>query len=114
MEQNIFNTGYRSSLDIINDILLVAEKEEGVKKTHIMYRANLSFKLLSKYMNKIINSKLLHKRKTLFFITEKGKEFVRNYHDYQNNRTNYWKQHSLLTKNKDILDRMLKTSLSSL
>ena len=51
--------GYRRKLDIIADMLLVAGSGSGAKKTHIMYQANLSHRLLIKYLEEVVRAYLL-------------------------------------------------------
>jgi len=66
---------YRSRLQILVDILSLAN--EGAKKTHIMYGANLSIKLLHKYLGEVLNSGLVCLRDDgLYEITEKGLVFL--------------------------------------
>jgi predicted transcriptional regulator len=47
----------RNDLDICVEILQVARK--GAKKTHIVYRANLNFKIVRKYINRLIKNGML-------------------------------------------------------
>jgi predicted transcriptional regulator len=48
---------YRDRLAIIADILEVANRS--VKKTQIMYQANLSYKVLQKYLTELSEATLL-------------------------------------------------------
>ena len=48
---------YRCKLDIIADILTVATRKP--KKTQIMYQANLSFRVLQKYLAEISGASLI-------------------------------------------------------
>ena len=48
---------YRDRLDIIADILNVVSRE--AKKTQIMYQANLSYKVLQRYLNEIVDASLV-------------------------------------------------------
>jgi len=50
-------SSHRSRIDIIADILDAADG--GARKTHIMYRCNLSFKQLETYLNLLLNRRLL-------------------------------------------------------
>lgn len=76
---------HRGRLDIIADILNTSLG--GVKKTYLMYRCNLSFKQLKYYLDFMLRKGLLRfgavrDDKTnlgLLEITDKGKEFLRNY-----------------------------------
>ena len=74
---------YRSRLDIIADMLHVVS-EGGAKKTQIMYQANLSYKVLTKYLTEVIEACLvrLQREKRCYVLTSKGKEFLEKYKDY--------------------------------
>ena len=66
---------YRSHLEILVDILSLVK--EGARRTHIMYRANLSFKLLDKYLNEVLTAGLARLGDDGFYkITEKGLIFL--------------------------------------
>ena len=73
----------RSQFEICLDILkAIAEGRR--KPTHIMYRANLSWIRLKKYLNFLIAQGLLKKTVSdssgaIFSLTEKGKEVVKYY-----------------------------------
>jgi len=58
-------SSHRSRIDIIADILDAAD--EGARKTHIMYRCNLSFKQLETYLDLLLNRGLLKR------VPEEGK-----------------------------------------
>ena len=77
---------YRSRLDIIADILLVASRN--AKKTQIMYQANLSYKVLKRYLAEIVEASLIHfeGEKQCYTLTSKGQEFLEAYKQYS--RTN--------------------------
>jgi predicted transcriptional regulator len=74
---------YREDLDIIADILSVAIKG-GAKKTQIMYQANLSYMLLKKYLNDVLEASLLRfdNDSGCYFLTPKGKRFLIVYREY--------------------------------
>lgn len=74
--------GYRSKLDIIADMLNVAG--EGAKKTQIMYQANLSYKLLTKYLNVARRAYLLsfERKQRHYVLTQKGRQFLDVYKEY--------------------------------
>ena len=73
---------YRNRLEIIADILQVAS--QNAKKTQIMYQANLSYKVLKKYLREMTVASLIRFETTdqLFVITQKGKDFLEAYRDY--------------------------------
>ena len=73
----------RDRLYIMAEILNVAK--DGVLKTQIMYRANLSFAQLNNYLSLLTDLKLLNEnssdRKTMYKTTKKGAKFMENYKD---------------------------------
>ena len=73
----------RDKLFIIAEILEIAK--DGVLKTQIMYRANLSFTQLNDYLNFMLKNELLEKvlmnDKEVYKATEKGMIFLQNYHE---------------------------------
>jgi predicted transcriptional regulator len=73
---------YRGKLDIIADILQVASQK--AKKTHIMNKANLSYKVLNKYLRQISEASLIsfEAAEQCYALTPKGLEFLEAYKDY--------------------------------
>jgi predicted transcriptional regulator len=73
---------YRGRLDIIADILNVANRN--AKKTHIMYQANLSYKVLQRYLAQIVGASLINfeNEKQCYQLTDKGREFLEAYQKY--------------------------------
>lgn len=72
---------YRNRLQIIANILLIASS--GAKKTRIMYQANLSYKLLCRYLNEVLDAGLICFGKgECYVLTAKGKEFLRRHEEY--------------------------------
>ena len=76
------NSKYRSKLQIVADILIVAEN--GAKKTRIMYQANLSHDLLKRYLDETLEANLIsiNKDEKSYITTEKGKVFLKKYKEY--------------------------------
>jgi predicted transcriptional regulator len=78
-ENNIMKN--RSRIEIFYDI--IAATRASAKKTHLMYRSNLSFKQLDLYLNFLLRQKLVEERFDIetasktYFVTEKGLEFLR-------------------------------------
>ena len=79
---------HRSRADIIASILRAAVR--GAKKTHIMYRCNLSFGQLQTYLGILLDRGLLRVAESgrggnpiLFQTTAKGRAFLRAYRDLQ-------------------------------
>jgi len=80
-------SGRRSRLELIFDILLAIQNKGGrIKPTHLMYKSNLSHKLLNSYLEEliqkelvIINEEFVKKKKApnkVVFITDKGLGFL--------------------------------------
>jgi len=73
--------GRRSNLDIIADILDASHRR--VKKTRLMQNSNMSFAQLQKYLDLILNARLLFVENDgphlLFKISGKGKSFLNTY-----------------------------------
>jgi predicted transcriptional regulator len=80
-----FSLAHRSRIDIIANILRAAEK--GTRKTHIMYKCNLSYRQLHTYLEFLIERKLVkythstgeEKTSGTYETTSKGKAFIQAY-----------------------------------
>jgi predicted transcriptional regulator len=76
----------RSRIEILYDIVAAAKPSS--KKTHLMYKGNLSYQQLDLYLNFILKNGLLEERFVddvrLYFITHKGIEFLRLFEDMRN------------------------------
>ncbi len=77
----------RSRLELIFDILLAIQNKGGrIKPTHLMYKSNLSHKLLNNYMEELIAKELIsveeeftkkrQKSTKTIVITDKGLGFL--------------------------------------
>jgi len=72
---------YRDRLQIIADILSIASKQ--AKKTQIMYQANLSYRLLCRYLNEVLDTGLVSfENGDYYALTAKGKEFLSRHEEY--------------------------------
>ncbi len=73
--------GKRGRFEILYGILSVCRKP--AKKTSILYRCNLSYSQLQKYLDYLVSHTLLgsqeNEGRRFFQITEKGKEFLDEY-----------------------------------
>ena len=67
----------RDRLSIVAAVLEAANP--GTSKTHIMFSANLSFKLLEKYLEVASHAGFLQHRESKYYLTELGQEFLREY-----------------------------------
>ena len=65
----------RKRLEIVRDVLLAAEGSS--KKTHIMYGANLSYKLVTRYLAAMTKAGLLRtSNNSSYLVTDEGKIFL--------------------------------------
>ena len=72
----------RARTEIVYDILATIEKSKiGEKPTHIIFKANLSKKLLDKYLTIMLADELVKivfvANKTRYIITKKGESFLK-------------------------------------
>ncbi len=71
----------RGTLDLVADILEVAKT--GAAKTRIMYRANLSFKLLKKYLGMAIRIGFIRPHAFGYELTDEGHVFLKRYREFK-------------------------------
>jgi len=73
----------RIKLEVIRDILEVLNSNSNVKKTHIIYKANLSNNSAKLYLGELLKNnfleEFLNNGKKYFRITPKGNEFLREF-----------------------------------
>ena len=71
----------RGKIQIMGDVLALATS--GIKKTHIMYRANLSYEQVHLYLGELIGKRLITQdvspEGVVYRTTEKGREFLLHY-----------------------------------
>lgn len=74
---------YRSKIEVVADVLSAAL--EGAKKTHIMYRGNLSFRLVNAYLSVATRAGLISfdDESGFYSATEKGKLFLDRFKRYK-------------------------------
>jgi predicted transcriptional regulator len=72
---------YRDRLQIIASILTIASRR--AKRTRIMYQANLSYKLLCRYLGEVQDAGLVSfENEECYVLTAKGKEFLSRHEEY--------------------------------
>jgi len=72
---------YRDRLRIIADILSIVRVK--AKKTRIMYQANLSYRLLCRYMGEVLDSGLIESEDgDCYVLTVRGEEFLNRHEEY--------------------------------
>ena len=68
----------RNNMQIIADILRIAKN--GAKKTHIVYKANLNFKILHEYLMDLEDAGLINERKSgEIKTTDKGIQYLKHF-----------------------------------
>lgn len=76
----------RGKIEILADIIYHCQ--EGLKKTHIMLRANLGYEQLCYYLPYLINTGLVTQvivaGSVIYRTTENGREFLKNYYNIMN------------------------------
>jgi predicted transcriptional regulator len=75
-------TKYRNKLQIVAEILEIVR--DGARKTHIMYKCNLSYKLLKQYLKDVLRAELVYEDKdgNRYTITRKGEVFLSKFENY--------------------------------
>jgi predicted transcriptional regulator len=74
----------RNRLEVIYDILKAISNKQGeIKPTHIMYKSNLSHKMLEQYLSELLQNGLIiecHKPKgKTYNVTSKGFDYLNKY-----------------------------------
>ena len=75
----------RSTFQILTEILKIAQN--GVKKSHIVYRANLNFNTFNKYLESLKTAGLMigpTSGNRFYKTTEKGFEYLNNFESFPN------------------------------
>jgi len=78
-------TRRRSHIEISADILRIAKA--GARKTRIVYGANLNFKLLNEYLDKLERAGLIARelgKTEIIRTTEKGRKYLQQYESLKN------------------------------
>ena len=95
---------YRGRMDIIADILQVVSGN--AKKTRIMYQANLSHKVLQKYLTDISEASLINRVNPdkYYVLTPKGAEFLNAYRDFSRTNKNVEKRLNDICSKRKVLE----------
>lgn len=96
---------YRYSLEIVRDMLLIASVK--VRKTRMMYQANLSYRQLEKYLKSLLESGLMECHDdSCYLITKRGKDFLQMYDDYVERSRRIGEEISEARKDRLVLENM--------
>jgi predicted transcriptional regulator len=107
----VFMVKYRRRFQIIADIIHVAEK--GAKKTKIMYFANLSYKLLQKYLDDSLRVGFIQESRDGYESTDKGRLFLEKYAEFSSKYARLVNDFEALKFEMEVLDRMCGSNVSS-
>ena len=69
----------RNSLDICADLLKIAR--DGARKTQLVYKANLNFSIIKKYIERLKVNGFLVSKNGYYITTERGSKFIDQYHE---------------------------------
>ncbi len=81
---------YRKSSQIVVDLLTATQQsgQEGIKTTHLLAKANLSYSRLVKFVENLTGAGLINKieydGKNTFVITPKGRQYMESYEKFAN------------------------------
>ena len=96
---------YRDRLQIIASILVIASKR--AKKTQIMYQANLSYKLLCRYLREVQGAGLVSfENEECYVLTAKGKEFLNKHEEYSKRCRSLEERLNHVNHEKIVLEKM--------
>jgi predicted transcriptional regulator len=102
---------HRSRLKILASILSVLSDNDGARKTQIMYQAYLSYKLLVRYLNDVMEAGLVVCReKNCYKLTPKGEQFLARFGEYSRSREGISEQVNDIEGQKLKLEEMCPSS----
>ena len=97
---------YRNRLQIIAEILKIVSFK-AARKTHIMYKANLSYHLLCKYLNEVLECGFVQvDRNRCYVASPKGKRFLQRFDAYRKRREHVNEELSVMSKERASLEKM--------
>jgi len=96
---------YRDRLQIIADILYIVNGR--ARKTRIMYQANLSYRLLCRYLSEVLDAGLVRSEDDdCYVLTGKGKEFLVKHEKYSKRCRSLEEQSNHVNNEKIVLEEM--------
>lgn len=97
---------YRGRLQIIADILSVVR--DGAKKTRVMYQANLSYRLLSRYLTEVLEAGLVSlDNEDCYRLTRRGQNFLDRFNEYSKRCDQLEQQLNHVNDEKTVLENMV-------
>jgi len=77
-----------------------------------MYIANLSYKLLEKYLKKTLEASLISSNNDFYEVTEKGRVFLEKFNDFSSRYSNLEKEFDEISFERQVLERMCELAVS--
>jgi predicted transcriptional regulator len=99
---------HRKRMEIVADVLRATGR--GARKTRIMYTANLSYRVLKKYLEESVSIGFLSFNNGFYQVTENGELFLKKYADFSNRYSNVGKELHSMAVEEAALERMCKPS----
>jgi len=99
---------HRTSVEILAEILVAVKN--GSRKTRIMYQANLSFRLLEKYLDYALKAELIavpSENTRTYLATIRGREFLEKYDKYSMRNKQLEDMSKALAREKAMLDNYM-------
>lgn len=97
---------YRGKADIIADVL--SATGSGAKKTKIMYGANLSYRLMQKYLAEVVGLGFIFFNDKGYEVTEKGRAFLGRHKVFSDKYSKIEVELSRLLREKQDLERLCR------
>ena len=94
----------RDRLSLVAAILEAAGA--GSSKTRVMKVANLSYKLLDKYLAAALSLGFVERSGAKYSLTERGRDFLKRYKQLQDQYLRVEQEFSLLINRREVLERM--------
>jgi predicted transcriptional regulator len=76
----LYSKKNRRRMDIVHDILTISLVN--VRKTRIMYQANLNYEQLENYLQMLIEGGFIHVDGCFYLTTAKGQDFLKTFSEY--------------------------------
>jgi predicted transcriptional regulator len=102
---------YRRRFEIIADVIHAAEK--GAKKTKIMYFANLSYRLLQKYLDDSLRVGFIRESRDGYESTDKGRLFLEKYVEFSSKYSKLVSDFEALKFEMEALNRMCGSNMDN-
>jgi predicted transcriptional regulator len=101
----------RDRLNIIAALLEAAGT--GKNKTRIMYAANLSFKLLEKYLGTTLDLGFIRPNGSVYQLTEEGRAFLDRYRQFSFKYFQIQKEYEDLSGERECIEQLCQTEIEN-